>query len=149
MKRLYERAPLRLHRQRLRPGREKSTPTTLFLVNGYDQKPSEETPAKEAKPSATKEPPAELTENDIYRDVIEYNEPAKKLTDTRYTAEGTAQTNGEYKWRATPYSTYVALERLPRRRRRRKVRLQVLRLQHDVELEHRGSGVDLEGKIAR
>ena len=79
------------------PVKKESSPTKLILVSGYDQKPSEETPG--GNKTSTKEPPAELTENDIYKDEVEYNAAAETLTDKRYTANGTTLTNGEYAWK--------------------------------------------------
>lgn len=90
-------------KQKFTPVKEKSSPTKLIFVSGYDQKPSEETPGK--KEASAAEPPSELTENDIYRDVVEYKAPEEKLVDTRYTANGTTQTNGEYAWKS--YASYT------------------------------------------
>jgi len=87
------------------PVKKGSTSSKLVLVSGYDQKPSEETPGK--KEASTEEPPSELTENDIYRDVVEYNAAEAKLIDTRYTANGTTQTGGEYAWKTPAYATYT------------------------------------------
>jgi Tfp pilus assembly protein PilV len=87
------------------PVKKGSTSTTLIFVSGYDQKPIEETPGTK-KGSSTEEPPSELTENDIYKDVVEYKAaPEEKLVDKRYTANTTAQTSGEYAFKE--YATYT------------------------------------------
>ncbi len=85
------------------PVKEGSSPSKLIFVSGYDQKPSEETPGE--KKASTKEPPSELTENDIYKDEVEYLSAEEKLVDKRYTANTTTLTNGEYSWKE--YNKYV------------------------------------------
>jgi len=73
-----------------------ATPTKLIFVNGYDEKTEKE-----------KEPPAELPASGIHKDVIEYNEATRQLTDKTYiaTSNSPTETFEKYTFPANPNST--------------------------------------------
>lgn len=83
------------------PVMEKSSPTKLILVNGYNEKEPEKVKGEEPK-----EPPAELLASGIHKDVIEYEKATGRLIDTTYRASNNTplSTAEKFAWEATPTS---------------------------------------------
>ena len=73
-----------------------STENKLIFVNGYDE-----------KASGSEEPPAELPASGIHKDVIEYEEPTKRLVDKTYVATSNTptETAEKYSFPASPTKT--------------------------------------------
>ncbi len=79
------------------PVMEKSSPTKLILVNGYNEK---------EEPKNAVEPPAELLASGIHKDIIEYEKGTGRLIDTTYRASSNTplSTPEKFAWEATPAS---------------------------------------------